>query len=141
MGQFAVTYRTGQSAVTGQMRLDAGGVGLLFGRRSSDHFSWDQVQRISLNDPGPPPVVSEIGASGVSQPYARSPFALVIVSLVDGRDFAFDTAWPMEIWRSSATYILEEVPAASGKIFADEQRVDREPAAPFDQSVSRGRIG
>ncbi len=141
MGEFAITYRTGQSAVTGRMRLDAGGVGLLFGRRSSDHFSWDQVQRISLNDPDTPLVGGETGAWGASQPHGLSPFAVVSVSLVDGRHFRFDTEWPIEIWRSSVMYILEEVAAANGKIFADVQLVDTEPAAPVDLSVSRGQIG
>ena len=119
MLEFDVTYIAKQQAVGGKMRIDSTGVGLLFGRKNSGHYSWSEVQRISFDDPGRTKArVGAVVAFGVFGLAARKAFTLLTLSVTD-EDMFFELQGPLATWRATAARIQQDVPESVGKICVD----------------------
>ena len=119
MVEFDVTYIGKQGTAGGKMQIDSTGVGLLFGRKNSGHYSWSEVQRISFDDPGRTKArVGAVVAFGVFGLAARKAFTLLTLSNTE-QDMFFELQGPLATWRAAAARIQQDVPEAVGKIFVD----------------------
>jgi hypothetical protein len=126
----AVNYLNGHESVKGAIRVDAAGVGMLFGKKRSGGYPWDQVRRISFDDPGRTKANgAAIAMFGVLGMAARRPFTYVTVSVLDA-DLHFENEWPIVNWRSWAFRLVEEIPWAAGRILVDGQVVGLSPQQP-----------
>jgi hypothetical protein len=117
MGEIAVAYLGTDGRKHGAVRIDNSGISMLFGKRHSGGYSWDQVRRISFDDLA--------GALGVAGSQASS---LLTLSVPD-QDLLFETGWPIGMWRTMALRIIEDVPTAAGRVF-----VEGVPVGPHTQS-------
>jgi hypothetical protein len=119
MGDIAVAYLGSDGRKRGTVRIDDSGVTMLFGKRHPGRYSWDQVRRISFDDPGrTKPSIGAIAVFGVLGLAGRQAFSLLTISVRD-QDLFFETQWPIGTWRTMALRIIEDVPAAAGRVFVD----------------------
>jgi len=136
-----VGYYGQHNLIRGLLRIDQRGVEMVFGRKRSGGYSWDQVRRLSFDDPGttkPDGNILLVGMWGVGNQKA---FTLITVSVADA-DLFFENESPVASWRAGGLRILEEAPSARGKIFVNgdlvglplpQQAPPRATADPFDQ--------
>jgi hypothetical protein len=123
VGDVAVTYVNKAGTFKGKIRIDDAGVGLIFGRHHSGSYTWDQVRRISFDDPGRTRAsVGAIAVFGVLGLAARKAFSLITISVTD-QDIYFTSPYAIGQWRASGLRIAEDVPAAASKIYVDGQPV------------------
>jgi hypothetical protein len=129
VGDIAVTYVNKAGTFKGKLRIDDAGVGLIFGRHHSGSYAWDQVRRISFDDPGRTRAsVGAIAVFGVLGLAARKSFSLITISVTD-QDIYFTSPYAIGQWRASALRIAEDVPAGASKIY-----VDGRPVQPISQT-------
>lgn len=119
MGEISVTYVTKSSALHGKLRIDDAGIGLLFRRANNGFYAWDQIKRLSFDDPGRTkasiPALAFLGVIGLA---VRTSYTLVTLSVAD-QDLFFTTPFPMGQWRAVARRMVEEVPIAATKLYLD----------------------
>jgi hypothetical protein len=106
----------------GGLCVDSLGVRISFSKKRSDQYTWDQIRRISFDDPARRS--SCLGAILVMSMAACRSASLLTVSLAD-LDLYFQTDCPIGFWRVTAPRISENTPRAAGKIFVDGAPVDR----------------
>lgn len=113
-------YLTGERKRRCTIRLDEHGVGLFFGKKFGG-YAWPDVRRVSFDDPGRTKAnVGAIALFGVLGMASRSAFTLITISTKD-EELYFENAAPIGAWRATGRRIMEDVPAAAGRVYVDGQ--------------------
>jgi hypothetical protein len=121
-------YVTREARSSCILRIDQPGLEMWFGKKYGI-YTWDQIRRISFEDPGRTkasgPMLALFGLWGLA---SRRAFTLIIVSTQD-EELLFDNDSPVGVWKASAKRIVDDVPAAGGKIYVDGEqlRLDSTP--------------
>jgi hypothetical protein len=110
--------------------IDGNGVGMFFSKNQGGTFPWDQVRRISFDDPGRTKAnVGAIAVFGVAGMASRYAFSHLTISTLND-DTVFDVDEPVSYWRAAAARILDEAPIAAGRLFLEGQPVGAFPSSP-----------
>lgn len=129
MGDLAVTYYSNNAQFQGKLAIESAGVTMNFGKKRSGSYSWDEVRRISFDDPGRTKAsVGAIAVFGVLGLAARKSYSLITVSVPD-QDLYFTSPFAIGQWRASALRIVEDIPQAASKVYVDGQPVGSRPEA------------
>ena len=122
-----VTWIAGDGKAKGLLQFNDHGVTVVIGKQQSG-YPWDQIHRVTLDDPGRTKAsVGAIAAFGVVGLARRIAYTLITVS-GSGQDIFFETKQPVSISRTFAYRVLHEIPAAAGRIFVDGVQLSSEPA-------------
>ena len=104
------------------IRLDDHGVGL-YTKKKSGGYSWDDVRRLSFDDPGRTKgSVAAIALFGLAGLASRRSFTLITVTTTN-EELYFDQDEPVGSWRAMSRRLVEEVPAANGRTYVDGELV------------------
>jgi hypothetical protein len=111
------------------LRIADAGLGMYFGKKHGG-YTWDQVRRISFDDPGRTKAsVGAIALFGVLGMASRRAFTLITVS-TDTEELYFENNVPIGAWRATGRRIVEDVPRAAGRIYVDGYLADTVSATP-----------
>jgi hypothetical protein len=114
------------------LRIADAGVAVL-AKKVEGGYPWEQVRRISFDDPGRTKAnVGAIALFGVLGMASRRAFTLITVS-TDDQELYFENEAPIGQWRASAPRIIDAVPAAAGRVWVDGAQVGA--AAPASPAV------
>lgn len=126
---FRAKYVTADGKTACALRVDGSGLHMWFGKKYGI-YTWDRILSIAFDDPGRTKAsVGAIAAFGVLGLARRRAFTLITVSAQD-EELYFENDNPIGMWRSAARRIVDDNPAAVGKIYADGQLVGKQAAAP-----------
>ena len=127
MGEIAVTMLPtdqGQRPANGALVIHDNGVAFRYGKKKWPlNYRWDQVNKISFEDPGRTKAnVGAIVLFGVLGLAGRRTFSLIVLSAHD-REYFFENSWGIAAWRTAAERIQVDHPAAVGKIYVEGRPV------------------
>jgi hypothetical protein len=122
------------------IRVDEQGVGLFLKKRSGGYV-WDDVRRISFDDPGRTKAsIGAIAAFGLAGLARRRAFTLITVT-TSSEELYFEQDEPIGAWRAMGRRLVEEVPLARGRLYVDGQLLGAAETAPVSPAPTPTAAG
>jgi hypothetical protein len=119
------------------VRVDEQGVSLFLKKRSGGYV-WDDVRRISFDDPGRTKAsVAAIAMFGLAGLARRRAFTLITVT-TSSEELYFEQDEPIGAWRAMGRRLVEEVPVARGRVYVDGQLLGDDAAVPAGPATADG---
>jgi hypothetical protein len=129
-------YLTGDRTRSCCIRITEPGVALYIGKKAGA-YEWDEIRGVSFDDPGRTKAnigaIAVFGVLGLASHYA---FTLITLSTRD-EDLYFESDSPVATWHLSARRIVEDFPAARGKVWVDGQPITLTPVSSASSAAAR----
>ena len=117
------------------LRIEDAGISVWFGKKMAGGYTWDEIRRVSFDDPGRTKAsVGALAMFGVLGLASIQAFTLITVSLQDV-DIYFNANGPIAAWRAAVDRLVEQVSSAAGRTYVDGALAGRTQTTPISYAA------